>query len=329
MSILVLGGAGYIGSHMVAYLQDHNIPCVVLDNLTTGFRESVPLAVPFVEGDFSNRELLSQVFEQYNVSAVMHFAAYSQVGESMNKPGKYFTNNFGKTQVLLDTMLEHNIKQFVFSSTAAVYGNPVQDSIDEQHPVNPINPYGHSKMAVEWMLHDYAYAHGLQVISLRYFNAAGAQPDASNGERHDPETHLIPLILQAASGRRDQISIFGTDYPTDDGSCIRDYIHIVDLAQAHLLALKWLQVQSNQGVYESVNLGNGAGYSVKEVVAMVKQITGLPIKVVTTERRVGDPAVLVASAAKAKVMLGWCPEYPSLHDIVAHAWAWEEKVTSL
>ncbi len=205
----------------------------------------------------------------------------------------------------------------------------MQDSIDEHHPINPINPYGHSKVAVEWMLHDYAAAHGLQAISLRYFNAAGAQSDASNGERHDPETHLIPLVLQVASQRREQISIFGTDYQTSDGSCVRDYIHIADLAEAHLLALRWLQNQGDQGVYEPVNLGNGEGYSVKQVIDMVKQVTGRPITVVEAERRLGDPAVLVASAQKAQDMLGWQPQFTSLQDIVSHAWAWEKKVANL
>lgn len=324
MTVLVIGGAGYIGSHMVECLQQQQVGCVVLDNLSTGFTDSVDEAVPFYEGDLADETLLQRIFEEHGISAVMHFAAFSQVGESVVQPQKYYDNNLAKTLMLLDTMRQHGINQFVFSSTAAVYGNPIQDHIDEQHPVAPINAYGRSKIAVEWALQDYASAYGLKAVCLRYFNAAGAQPDASNGERHNPETHLVPLVLQAASGRRDNISVFGTDYDTNDGTCVRDYIHVLDLAQAHLLALNWLGKHSN-GVYKAFNLGNGSGYSVQQVISAVKQVTGVDFAVVETKRRAGDPAVLVASAELAKSELDWQPQYPQLEAIIEHAWAWEQK----
>lgn len=324
MTVLVIGGAGYIGSHMVGYLLDHGRDCVVLDNLSTGFSDSVPNKVPFYQGDLADNTILDRIFENHDIAAVMHFAAFSQVGESVQQPQKYYDNNLAKTLLLLDVMVKHNVKQFVFSSTAAVYGNPVQDYIDEHHPVNPINPYGRSKVAVEWVLQDYAQAHGLNSVCLRYFNAAGAQPNASNGERHDPETHLIPLVLQAASGRRPHINVFGSDYATEDGTCVRDYIHILDLAQAHLLALNWL-IQQPSGTYRAFNLGNGNGYSVQQVIDAVKQVTGVDFAVLQAERRTGDPDVLVASAELAKQELGWRPEYPQLEVIIEHAWAWEQK----
>ena len=327
MTTLILGGAGYIGSHMAHFLRDQDWPCVVLDNLTTGFRAAVP-EVPFYEGDLADQALLTDIIQQHNIQSVMHFAAFSQVGESMVKPAKYFVNNLANTLSVLEVMQQQNVRQLVFSSTAAVYGNPVQAFIDEQHPVSPINPYGHSKMAVEWVLQDYAKAYGFQAVSLRYFNAAGAQPDGSNGERHDPETHLIPLVLQTASKRRESISIFGNDYATKDGTCVRDYIHIVDLAQAHWLALPWLAKQTS-GVYKTFNLGNGAGYSVREVIDAAKKVTHLPIPEVMAERRVGDPAVLVASAQQARDVLGWQPQFNQLETIIAHAWQWEQKVAGL
>ena len=324
MTVLVVGGAGYIGSHMVAVLKQHAVPCVVLDNLTTGFREAVPADIAFVEGDLADLQLMADLFKQHGITSVMHFAAYSQVGESMQDPAKYYHNNLAKTLALLDAMCAANIKEFVFSSTAAVYGNPLVDKISEQHPVTPINPYGHSKLAVEMALADYANAYGMKAVSLRYFNAAGAQPDASNGERHEPETHLIPLVLQAASGRRQSISLFGDDYNTSDGSCVRDYIHILDLAQAHLLALKWLQRQTDS-VFRAFNLGNGEGYSVKQVIDVARQITGLPIQVEQAPRRQGDPAVLVASADDAKQQLNWQPQFDDLASIIKHAWQWEQQ----
>lgn len=327
MTVLVLGGAGYIGSHMVAYLQSQSVDCVVIDNLSTGFKDSVD-GVPLYEGDFANLALLEQVFSQHSISAVMHFAAFSQVGESTIDPAKYFANNFTNTQILLNYLCQKGINNFVFSSTAAVYGDPIQALIDEQHPVNPINPYGMSKMAVEWMLESYAAAYGIRAVCLRYFNAAGAQPEGVNGERHNPETHLIPLVLQAASGRRESISVFGNDYATVDGTCVRDYIHIVDLAQAHMLALNWLKQQSG-GVYEVFNLGNGNGYSVQQVINAVKRVTDVDFSVIEAERRAGDPGVLVASAELAKRELGWQPQYTELEVIIEHAWAWEQKYGEL
>lgn len=324
MTVLVLGGAGYIGSHMVAYLRQQEVNCVVIDNLSTGFRESVPANVPFYEGDLADKSLLTDILNQHNVTAVMHFAAFSQVGESVVEPQKYYQNNLLNTLSVLQVMQEQGVEQFVFSSTAAVYGQPQSDLIDEKHPANPINPYGRSKLAVEWVLQDYAQAHGLKSVCLRYFNAAGAQPDGSNGERHDPETHLVPLVLQAASGRRDSISVFGDDYATPDGTCVRDYIHIVDLAQAHLLALNWLGSQKG-GIYKVFNLGNGNGYSVRQVIDAVKTVTDKEFNVVQAERRVGDPGVLVASAYLARTELGWNPQFTELDEIISHAWQWEKQ----
>ena len=327
VKVLVLGGAGYIGSHMVASLQSQNIASVVIDDLSTGFANSVA-GVPFYQGDFANQELLQQVFKEHQIDAVMHFAASSQVGESVSDPEKYYFNNLCKTQVLLNNMCQHQVINIVFSSTAAVYGSPQQALINEQHPVAPMNPYGRSKLAVEWMLQDYASAYGIKAVCLRYFNAAGAAIDASNGERHDPETHLIPLVLQALSGRRQGIKIFGTDYATPDGTCIRDYIHILDLAQAHLLAMNWLLIQSSC-TYRAFNLGNGAGFSVRQVIATAKEITGQHLNEEASARRVGDPAILVASAEQAKQVLDWKPQYTQLQEIITHAWAWEQKLSGL
>ena len=327
MKVLVLGGAGYIGSHMVTYLQSQNIASVVIDDLSTGFANSVA-GVPFYQGDFGNQELLQQVFKEHQIDAVMHFAASSQVGESVLQPEKYYSNNLFKTQVLLNIMRKHQVINIVFSSTAAVYGSPKQALINERHPVTPINPYGRSKLAVEWMLQDYASAYGMKAVCLRYFNAAGAAIDASNGERHDPETHLIPLVLQALSGRRHGIKVFGTDYATPDGTCIRDYIHILDLAQAHLLALNWLFIQSSY-TYRAFNLGNGAGFSVRQVIATAKEITGQHLNEEASARRMGDPAILVASAEQAKEVLGWQPQYTQLQEIITHAWAWEQKLSGI
>jgi UDP-glucose 4-epimerase len=327
VKVLVLGGAGYIGSHMVAYLQSQNIASVVIDDLSTGFANSV-VGVPLYQGDFANQELLQKVFKEHQIDAVMHFAASSQVGESVSDPEKYYFNNLCKTQVLLNNMRQHQVINIVFSSTAAVYGWPEQALINEKHPVTPINPYGRSKLAVEWMLQDYASAYGIKAVCLRYFNAAGAAIDVSNGERHDPETHLIPLLLQALSGRRQGIKIFGTDYSTPDGTCIRDYIHILDLAQAHLLALNWLLIQSSC-IYRAFNLGNGVGFSVRQVIATAKEITGQDLNEEAFARRDGDPAILVASSQQAKQVLGWQPQYTELQEIITHAWAWEKKLSGL
>jgi len=322
MCVLVLGGAGYIGSHMVRYLQDLSVPCVVIDDLSTGFEDSIN-GVPFYKGNFSDRELLRRVLKDHSIKSVLHFAAFSQVRESMTEPSKYYYNNLVKTQVLLEVMRQCEVSNFVFSSTAAVYGDPVCNQIDESHPLTPINPYGRSKLAVEWLLEDYSNAYGFKVMTLRYFNAAGAQPDASNGERHEPETHLIPLVLQALSGRRESISVFGNDYSTVDGSCVRDYIHILDLASAHGKALDWLERQ-DEGIFEPVNLGNGAGYSVIDIINTAQLVSGR----LDAPRRLGDPAVLVASSSKAKKLLNWEPEFDSLGEIIEHAWNWEKKLVN-
>jgi len=319
MNILVVGGAGYIGSHMVKMLSQAGHHVVTLDNLSTGYRDAVKYG-EFIEGDIADSLMLDKVFTATAFDGVMHFASYIEVGESVIDPGKYFRNNFSNTLNLLDAMVRHNVKNFIFSSTAAIFGEPEYVPIDESHPKNPINPYGKSKLMVEQALDDYEKAHGLQSVCLRYFNAAGADPDGELGERHNPETHLIPLILQAASGRRDAISIFGRDYSTADGSCVRDYIHIVDLCSAHLIALTKLVNGSGSKRY---NLGNGNGFSVVEVIEVVKQVTSRSFKVIEAERRPGDPATLVADSTLAKSELNWLPEYDDLSVITQHAWEWE------
>jgi UDP-glucose 4-epimerase len=321
-TVIVAGGAGYIGSHMVRMLRENGYRPVVVDNLATGHREAVSNDILEV-GDIGDRAFIDSVLSRYKPQCVMHFAASSLVGESMTKPGKYWRNNLVQTLDLLDAMLDHGIRQFIFSSTAATYGNPVEVPIPERHPTNPINPYGHSKLAVEYALQDYDVAHGLRSISLRYFNAAGAHPDGSIGERHEPETHLIPLVLQVASGRREFISRFGSKHATPDGSCLRDYIHVQDLCDAHLLALKALQAGAATTVY---NLGNGRGQSVNEVIEAARRVTGHPIPLRDDPPRAGDPPVLVADAARARAELGWTPQYEDLETIIAHAWQWERKL---
>lgn len=321
MKILVVGGAGYIGSHMVKMLLDEGHKVVTFDNLSSGFRDAV-LGGDFVEGDLANTALLDDVFTKYKPEAVMHFASYIQVGESVQHPAKYYFNNFTNTLNLLNTMVKHQVNSFIFSSTAAVFGEPEYVPIDEAHPKAPLNPYGRSKLMVEQILADYEHAYGLKSVCLRYFNAAGADPGALLGERHEPETHLIPLVLQAISGRRSHISVFGRDYDTPDGTCIRDYIHIVDLCSAHLLALTQLV---KDGVSQRFNLGNGAGFSVQEVISVAEQVTGKKVNVIDAPRRAGDPARLVADATLAKNTLGWSPVYTDLATIIAHAWAWETK----
>ncbi|MDI1310110.1 MAG: UDP-glucose 4-epimerase GalE [Methylotenera sp.] len=322
MNVLVIGGAGYIGSHMVKMLLDAGHQVVTFDNLSSGFRDAV-LGGEFVKGDLADTQLLCEVFEKYQPEAVMHFASYIQVGESVQHPAKYYFNNFTNTLNLLNTMVKYNVNNFIFSSTAAVFGEPEYVPIDEAHPKAPLNPYGRSKLMVEQILGDYEHAYGLKSVCLRYFNAAGADPSALLGERHEPETHLIPLVLQAISGKRTHISVFGRDYDTPDGTCIRDYIHIVDLCSAHLLALTKLV---KEGVSQRFNLGNGAGFSVQEVISVAEKVTGKKIKVVDAPRRDGDPARLVADATLAKNTLGWSPIYTDLATIIAHAWAWEVKV---
>ncbi|MFK5854534.1 MAG: UDP-glucose 4-epimerase GalE [Bacteroidota bacterium] len=321
MKILVVGGAGYIGSHMVKMLSKAGHYVTTLDNLSNGYQDAVKYG-EFVEGDIADAVLLDKLFSENTFDGVMHFASYIQVGESVEKPSMYYRNNVSNTQVLLDVMVEHGVKCFIFSSTAATFGEPDYTPIDEAHSQKPINPYGHSKLMVEQILRDFDHAYGLKSVSLRYFNAAGADPEGELGERHIPETHLIPLVLQAASGRRDNITVFGTDYDTPDGTCIRDYIHINDLCSAHLLGLEHLVAGGETKTY---NMGNGQGYSIKELIDVAKDVTGSNFKVVLGERRDGDPARLVADSSLLQKELGWKPEFAGLDIILRHAWEWEKK----
>lgn len=317
-TILVVGGAGYIGSHMVRQLNKAEHAVVTLDNLSTGNRRLIGDG-EFVEGDLGDADLLNRLFSTYAIDAVMHFAAFSQVGESMHQPLKYYRNNIAATVTLLDAMVRHNVKHFIFSSTAAVYGEPESIPIAEEHPCMPTNPYGNTKLAVERMLADCDAAHGLTYAALRYFNAAGADGSGEIGEMHDPETHLIPIVLQTAAGQRDHIQVFGTDYPTTDGTCIRDYVHVNDLAQAHLLALDALLEGAGSAVY---NLGSSEGYSVREVISKAEAVTGRNIPVKEAPRRAGDPAALIASSDRIKKELGWMPVYDQLEAIIESAWNW-------
>ena len=318
MKILVVGGAGYIGSHVALDLIRQKHEPVVLDNLCKGHRSAVKYA-KLVVGDISDFELVKQVLLAEKIEAVVHLAAYSLVGESVREPAKYFQNNIANTMVLLDAMRVCDVKYFVLSSTAAVYGEPEKIPITEDNRKNPTNPYGFSKLTLEGILDAYDKAYGLKYISLRYFNAAGADPEENIGEDHQPESHLIPIVLQTALGRRANIQLFGTDYPTTDGTCVRDYIHVNDLAQAHVLALESLGKGKESTIY---NLGNGLGYSNREVIEMARQITRRDIKVIEAARRSGDPAVLVASSAKIKAELGWKPHFNSLEKIIETAWRW-------
>ena len=320
LRVLVVGGAGYIGSHMVKMLGQQGCRVTTLDDLSSGHRDAV-LCGDFVQGNFGDRAVLDAVLSQ-GFDAVMHFASFIQVGESVQQPDKYYRNNVTYTLGLLDAMRAHGVNKFIFSSTAATFGEPQYTPIDERHPQQPINPYGRTKLMVEQALADYDKAYGFKSVCLRYFNAAGADPEGQLGERHDPETHLIPLILQVASGRRPHISVFGQDYDTPDGTCIRDYIHINDLCSAHWLALQSLMSGQSSQAY---NLGNGNGFSVQEVIDAAKQVTGRNIPVQHAPRRAGDPARLVADATQARQKLGWQPQYADLATIVLHAWAWEQK----
>lgn len=322
--ILVTGGAGYIGSHAVLALKNAGYNVLILDNLVYGHQEIVEqvLQVELVVGDTTDRPLLERLFATHNITAVMHFAAYAYVGESVTDPAKYYHNNVVGTLTLLEAMLAAKVNKFVFSSTCATYGIPHQIPLTEDHPQNPINPYGQSKLMVEKMLRDFDAAYEFKSVSFRYFNAAGADPSGLLGEDHNPETHLIPLVLQTALGQRESISIFGTDYDTPDGTCIRDYIHVNDLASAHVLGLEYL---IEGGETEFLNLGSDGGFSVKEVIEQAKTITEKPIKVVECDRRPGDPPVLVGSSAKAKTILGWSPKYTDLSDIISHAWQWHQQ----
>lgn len=324
IQLLVVGGAGYIGSHMVKHLMNAGHCVVVADNFATGFRDALMQAGSprLVELDISDERALQALFASFRFDAVLHFASFIQVGESVTEPEKYYANNFSATLTLLQAMLQAGVKRFIFSSTAAVYGEPVYVPIDEAHPKTPINPYGRSKWMVEQVLDDFDRAYGLKSVSLRYFNASGADRLGQLGERHEPETHLIPLILQAASGRREAITVFGRDYDTPDGTCIRDYIHVEDLVEAHALALDYLLQGGRSGAF---NLGNGNGFSVQEVVNTAQRVTGREIRVIDAARRAGDPPRLVADASKAYSELGWQPRYADLDTIVAHAWAWEKK----
>jgi UDP-glucose 4-epimerase len=320
--ILVVGGAGYIGSHMVQLLVERGFDVVTFDNLVFGHREAVA-GGEFLQGDLSDRDTLERVFATRRFDGVMHFAAYAFVGESVQDPAKYYRNNVVNTQNLLDAMRAHHVRNFIFSSTCAIFGEPQYVPIDEAHPKAAINPYGRTKWIVEQMLADYDQAYGLKSICLRYFNAAGADPQGRIGEEHEPETHLIPLVLQAASGVRSGITVFGRDYDTPDGTCIRDYVHVVDLAQAHLRALEQLLAGGGSQVF---NLGNGRGFSVQEVIDTVRQVTGRPIKVVDGPRRAGDPARLVGDSRRARELLGWNPQFADIATIVEHAWNWEQRV---
>lgn len=320
-NVLVVGGAGYIGSHMVKSLGALGCNVTTLDNLCAGHPEAV-LNGRLVQGDMADRPLLDKLFAETRFDAVMHFASHIQVGESVQAPAKYYQNNVVNTLTLLDAMVAADVKRFIFSSTAAIFGEPQSLRIDENHPRQPINPYGRTKLMIEQALADYDHAYGLRSVCLRYFNAAGADPEGQLGERHDPETHLIPLVLQAASGRRPHIAVYGRDYDTPDGTCIRDYVHINDLCQAHWLALQSLAAGQPSRVY---NLGNGNGFSVQEVIDTARRVTGCPIPVQEAPRRPGDPARLVADAQLACRELGWRPQYPALETLVKHAWQWEQK----
>ncbi len=319
MKILVTGGAGYIGSHVVKALGEKGYDILVVDNLVKGHREAV-LFGELKVADVGDKDAMLEVLDYFKPDAVMHFAAFIEVVESVKNPSKYYENNTVKTLALLEAMIEKGIDKFIFSSTAAVYGNPNRVPIPETESVKPINPYGQSKACVEKILADYSRAYGLSFVSLRYFNAAGADPKGRIGESHNPETHLIPLVLKTAKGERESIKVFGTDYPTPDGTCIRDYIHVDDLAEAHVLALNYLLDGGESDVF---NCGYGHGYSVKEVIDTAKKVTGVDFTVEESDRRPGDPAILVADSSKLKTKLGWKPSFDDLEYIVRTAWNWE------
>ena len=323
-TILVTGGAGYIGSHAVQALQKSGYDVVILDNLVYGHKDIVEnaLKVELVVGDTGDRALLDNLFSSRNIAAVMHFAAYAYVGESVTDPAKYYRNNVVGTLTLLEAMVAANVKKFVFSSTCATYGVPQIVPIPEDHPQDPINPYGATKLMVERILADFDVAYNFKSVSFRYFNAAGADPNGLLGEDHNPETHLLPLVLMTALGKRESVSIFGTDYPTPDGTCIRDYIHVCDLADAHVLGLEYLLNGGDSNIF---NLGNGSGFSVKEAIDAAREITGKEIKAIECDRRPGDPPMLVGSSEKARKILGWQPQYSDIKNIINHAWNWHQK----
>lgn len=321
MAILVLGGAGYIGSHTVYELIDAGRDVVVADNLVTGFRQAVHPKARFYEVDIRNKKAMDALFEKEHIEGVIHFAASSQVGESMVDPLKYYDNNLWGTISLLESMVEHGVDKIVFSSTAATYGEPERVPILEYDRTQPTNCYGETKLAMEKMMSWTSRAHGLRYVALRYFNACGAHASGEIGEAHDPETHLIPVILQVPNGQREKISVFGEDYPTKDGTCVRDYIHVTDLARAHILALDYLIKGGENNVF---NLGNGVGFTVKEVIDVARKVTGHAIPAESCPRRAGDPAQLVASSDKAKTVLGWKPQFNDLETIVSTAWTWHK-----
>lgn len=321
MTILVLGGAGYIGSHTVYELIDEGEDVVIVDNLETGHIEAVHPKARFYKGDIRDRKFIDSVFEKEKIDAVIHFAANSLVGESMVNPLKYYDNNLCGTKVLLESMVAHNIDKIVFSSTAATYGEPERVPILETDKTEPTNTYGETKLSMEKMFKWTSKAHNLRYVSLRYFNACGAHKSGEIGEAHNPETHLIPLILQVPNGQREAISIFGDDYDTKDGTCVRDYIHVTDLAQAHILAVKYLANGNESNIF---NLGNGVGFTVKEVIETARKVTNDPIKAIISPRRAGDPARLIASSDKARNVLGWNPQHADLEEIIASAWNWHK-----
>ena len=322
MAILVCGGAGYIGSHAVHALVEKGEQVVIVDNLQTGHRGALNPAATFYEGDIRDASVLDKIFTENKIEAVIHFAANSLVGESVEKPLLYFNNNVYGMQVLLEAMVRHGIDKIVFSSTAAVYGEPKRVPIHEDDETHPTNPYGETKLTMEKMMKWVSRANGVRYVSLRYFNAAGALPDGSIGEDHATETHLIPLILQVPLGKRGHITVFGEDYPTPDGTCLRDYIHVVDLADAHVRALDYLRQGGESNIF---NLGNGQGFSVKEMIAAAQKATGRSIKVEIGARRAGDPAQLIASSEKARTVLGWNPQFTDVEQVISTAWTWHEK----
>ncbi len=322
MNVCVTGGAGYIGSHMVRVLRRAGHSVVVVDDLSSGHEDALPKDVHLVHADVRDREAVSRALREHRVEAVLHFASRIQVGESVVKPLLYWRDNLAAGIAFFETALEANVKHFVLSSTAAVYGDPIRTPIDEEHPTVPVNPYGETKLALEKMLSDYARAYGVRYAALRYFNASGADVDAGLGERHDPETHLIPIVLEAALGVRPHVSVFGDDYATPDGTCVRDYIHVLDLAEAHLAALDHLMRDGESGAF---NLGTGHGHSVREVIDTAARVSKREIRVVMGPRRAGDPPFLVASAEKAARVLGWRAKRASLDAIVSDAWAWHSR----
>jgi UDP-glucose 4-epimerase len=319
MTVLVTGGAGYVGSHALRELEASGIPFVVLDNLSRGHREMV-LGGELIVGEIADSALVRRILEDYGINAVMHFAAYAYVGESMRYPDRYYENNVASTIRLLNCLVQAGVKMVVFSSTCATYGLPEATPMTEEHPQRPVNPYGASKLMVERILGDFDRAYGLRSIILRYFNAAGADPSGRIGEWHEPETHLIPLLLQTAAGQRDSVEVYGTDYPTPDGTCVRDYIHVSDLGRAHVLGLRHLMAGESSDVF---NLGNGSGFSVQTVIETAERVTGRRIRSTVAPRRPGDPHSLVGSADKARRVLGWVPKFDGLESIIETAWKWQ------